>query len=254
MNKKLLRVIELIATIMIFLAIVVWYHIVSINKTFDAVLFPPIKVIINSFLQDKDKIIPNLLQSIQLLIPSIVLTLAIALVIGSILGLNKIARDSVSPFLYALSCVPSILLSTIVMQLAPSLWWGAVILIIYECVWSILFATITGVQSIDKRYIESAETLKLSKIDTFFKVILPAASPTIMGAFVNSLRSAFTILVYAETYSLSAYGLGNYVYTASKQGYWAKAWWGLIFMVIVVIIIMTIFEKLKDYILRWTID
>lgn len=254
MNKKTLKLIETSITVLIFVSMLLWYDYVSKNKTLDAVLFPPIKSIIENFIQDKDQFILNLGSSLKILFPSILITLAISLVLGSFIGLNRKVREAVYPVIYAFSCAPSILLSTFVLVLSPSFWWGSVILIIYECLWATLFATITGVQSIDKRYLESADTLQLNSFDKFFKIILPAASPAILGGFTNSLRSAFVILVFAEMYSGARNGLGFYVDKYSKIGIYSKVWAGFVFMVLVLIVVMAIFERIKKYILKWTID
>ena len=253
-NKKTLRIVEIITTCLIFLSMIFWYYYVSQNKTLDAVLFPPISSIIDNVIQDKDQFVLNLVSSLTILFPSILITLIISLVLGSFIGLHKKVREAVYPVIYAFSCAPSILLSTFVLVLSPSFWWGSVILIIYECLWATLFATITGVESIDKRYLESADTLKLNKFNQFFKIILPAASPTILGGFTNSLRSAFVILVFAEMYSGARNGLGFYVDKYSKIGIYSKVWAGFIFMVLVLIVVMAIFEKIKKQILKWTID
>lgn len=73
-------------------------------------------------------------------------------------------------------------------------------LIVYNTVWATLFATITGVMTVDKRYLDKAATLELKGWKRLTKVIFPAASPSILSGFVNSLRSTFLMLVYAEMY------------------------------------------------------
>lgn len=155
--------------------------------------------------------------------------------------------------IYAFSCVPSILLSPFIVLLSPSFWWASVILIVYETVWATLFATITEIQSIDKRYLDNAATLEIKGWKRFFKVILPAASPSIIAGFVNSLRSSFVVLVYAEMYGAS-HGLGFYVKRYSSLGLYSRVWGGFLFMVLVLIIVMTFFEKLKNRLLKWTMD
>ena len=177
----------------------------------------------------------------------------IALGLGFLVGMNKRLREILHPIIYAFSCVPSILLSPFVVLLAPTFWWASVILIVYGTVWATLFATITGIQAIDKRYLENAATLELKGAKRFFKVIIPAASPSILAGFVNSLRSSFVMLVYAEMYGASN-GLGFYVKRYSSLGLYQRMWGGFIFMVLVLVVVMTFFEKLKNYILKWTIN
>ena len=119
--------------------------------------------------------------------------------------------------------------------------------------WSTLFATITGIMTIDKRYLDKADTLELHGIKRITKVILPAASPSILSGFVNSLRNTFVMLVYAEMYG-SRYGMGFFVKKYTDFSLYDHAWGGFLFMVLVLVIVMQFFDRLKEYLLRWTID
>ena len=58
------------------------------------------------------------------------------------------------------------------------------------------------------------------------------------------------MLVYAEMYG-AQYGLGFYVKRDSTLGIYENVWGGFLFMVFILIIVMTIFEKIKNHILRW---
>ena len=80
-----------------------------------------------------------------------------------------------------------------------------------------------------------------------------AASPSILAGFVNSLRNTFIMLVYAEMYG-AQYGMGYYVKKFADFGMYNKVWLGFVFMVIVMVIVMQLFEKLKDRLLKWTIS
>lgn len=240
-------------TLLICVGFVLLYKYISDNKLLSALMFPPLEGIAEEFIADRQVTLLNLVYSIKLLIPSVLITLVIALGLGFLMGMNKRLREALHPIVYAFSCVPSILLSPFVVLIAPTFWWASVILIVYGTVWATLFATITGIQAIDKRYLDNAATLELKGIKRFFKIILPAASPSILSGFVNSLRSSFVMLVYAEMYG-AQHGLGFYVKRYSTLGLYEKMWGGFIFMVIILVIVMTFFEKLKNRILKWTID
>ena len=240
-------------TALICVGFVLGYKYISDHKLFSALMFPPLEGIWQAFIDDKDITLLNLVSSIKLLIPSVLLTLAIALGLGFLVGMNQRLRKILHPIIYAFSCVPSILLSPFVILLSPTFWWASVILIVYGTVWATLFATITGIKAIDKRYLDNAATLELKGAKRFFKVILPAASPSIISGFVNSLRSSFVMLVYAEMYG-AKHGLGVYVKRYSTLGLYQKVWGGFIFMVLVLVIVMTFFEKIKNRMLRWTIN
>lgn len=239
-------------TVCICLGLVLTYQYISVKHLFSALMFPSITQIWEAYVNDISYSMLNLISSIKLLIPSIAITSIIALGIGIPVGMNKRLRDALHPIIYAFSCVPSILLCPFLVLMSPSFWWASVILILYGTVWATLFATITGIQTIDKRYLDSAATLELSGAKKIFKVILPAASPSILSGFVNSLRSSFVMLVFAEMYGAGA-GLGFYVRRYADLGIYPNMWAGFIFMVLVLVVVMQVFDRLKNYILRWTI-
>ena len=74
---------------------------------------------------------------------------------------------------------------------------------------------------------------------------------SILSGFITSLRGSFLVLVYAEMYG-AEYGMGFYVKKYTEYGLYAEAWCGFVFMVIVLVIVMQIFEKAKNRLLRWT--
>ncbi len=197
-------------TILIYVGFVLLYKIVSDYKLVNAFLFPSISDIIKSFKGNETTMLLNMLYSFRLLIPSVIVSLLIALVVGTIMGMNKRVREVLHPVIYTISVVPAILLSPFALVLLPNFWITSLFLVVYGTVWATMFATITGIMTIDKRYLDNAATLELTGFKKLFKVILPAASPSIWAGFVNSLRSSFVMLAYAEMYG-AKYGMGFYV-------------------------------------------
>ena len=146
-------------TCCIFIGLVALYIFLTSNGLVNPYLFPSTDKIKAAFIDSKDMMFGNAVASFKLLIPSILLSLLIALFLGTIMGLNQRVREILHPVIYAFSVVPSILLSPFVLLLAPTLFSASVFLIVYNIVWATLFATITGIMTIDKRYLDKAATL-----------------------------------------------------------------------------------------------
>ena len=215
-------------------------------------LFPNVDSIKKSFADNYLTMFITMFSSFQLLIPSILGALAVALSVGIFLGMNKRAREALHPIIYTISVIPSILLSPFALLLAPSFRAASIFLIVYATIWSTLFSTITGIMTIDKRYLDKAKTLEVHGFKKMVKVVLPAASPAILSGFVNSLRGSFVMLVYAEMYG-AKYGMGFFVKKNAELGLYDKVWSGFLFMVVVLVLVMQFFEKLKNRLLKWTI-
>ena len=240
-------------TVLIFAGMVGLYYYGTEYGNANPFLFPKVSSIAKVYESDKHLMLQNLWASFKMMIPAVFLSLAIALSLGTFLGLNKKAREALHPVIYTFSVVPAILLSPFVLLMAPDMFTASIILIVYSTVWATLFATITGIQTIDKRYLDKAATLELTGWKKLTKVILPAASPSIMAGFVNSLRSSFVMLVFAEMYGAGE-GMGYFVKKNAELGMFSYTWVGFIFMVVILVVVMQVFEKLKNYMLKWTIE
>ena len=105
----------------------------------------------------------------------------------------------------------------------------------------------------DKRYLDNAAVLCLPRWEKLVRVMLPAAMPSIMSGFVTSLRSSFLILVFSEMYS-AKYGMGYFVKKNAEFGLYDNTWAGFLVMIIVLVIVMQIFEVIKNKMLHWTIN
>lgn len=239
-------------TIGIFLGAVLLYKYISDNGLLSKVLFPPIETILDSFIKNRETMLKNLVASLQLWVPATIISLAISLALGVLMGMSERAREILHPVIYFISVIPAVLLSPFALLLAPSFRAASLFLIVFGSIWSTLFATITGIMTIDKRYLDKAATLELKGIKKFIKVILPAASPSILAGLNNSLRGAFVMLAYSEMYG-TQYGMGFFVKKNAEYALYNNTWSGFIFMAVVLVTIMLIFERIKKYLLKWTI-
>lgn len=108
------------------------------NKLVNPYLFPSADAIKQAFISSRGMMAGNMLASFKLLIPSVTVSLLIALFLGTIMGMNTRVREVLYPVIYAFSVIPSILLSPFVLLMAPSLFSASVFLIVYNIMWATL--------------------------------------------------------------------------------------------------------------------
>lgn len=240
-------------TVCIYIAMILGYKYIADTGMFGGFLFPKVNKIASLTMETIPTMILNMFYSFQLMIPAIAIAFSVAIIVGTILGMNVKVRKVVYPVIYSISVIPSILMSPFALLIAPSFRTASLFLVVYNTIWATLFATINGIMTIDKVYLDKAKTLELNPIESLFKVIMPAAMPSIMSGFITSLRGSFVVLVYAEMYG-AKYGMGFYVKKYAEYGMYDRAWSGFVFMVIVLVIVMQIFERVKNHMLRWTLN
>ena len=240
-----------IYAIIIYVLIFLVYKYVTDNGIANPYMFPTVDDIGEEFVRAGDTLFINLLHSFRLVFPSIAIALVIALGLGILLGMHPKLQAALSPVIYSFSVIPALLLSPFALLMAPSFKVASIFLIVYASIWATLFATITGIMTIDKSYLDKAATLEIKGLKKMFKVILPAASPSILSGFVSSLRSSFMVLVFAEMNG-AKYGMGFFIKSNSEIGLYDKTWAGFLFMVVVLVIVMQTFEFAKKKMLKWT--
>src|SRR5262249_58416512 len=86
------------------------------------------------------------------------------------------------------------------------------IFVIFICsVWPMLINTAFGVASVRREWLNVARTLEVGPLRTAFKVILPAAAPTIMTGMRISIGIDWLVIVAAEML-VGGTGIGYFVW------------------------------------------
>lgn len=240
-------------TFLMVAALLIFYEYASNNRIIDPFLFPPPERISTAFSRHIETLFIGMRHSFRLLFPGLAVGTAIALLLGIPMGLKKVIRRNLYPIVYSLSVIPIVLLTPFCINLTSNFAMASVCLVVYGTTWPTLFATITGIQTIDKRYLDQAAVLEIKGVERMFRVLLPAAMPAILAGFINSLRIAFLALVYAEMFG-AKYGMGYFVHYYYTLGRFENVIAGMIFLMVILILVMQVFERIKDRLLRWTID
>jgi nitrate/nitrite transport system permease protein len=77
--------------------------------------------------------------------------------------------------------------------------------------WPTVLNTALGVQSVPQDYLNVARVLRLSKLKTLFKIVIPAALPYMFTGFRLSLGIAWLVIVAAEMLT-GAPGVGGFLW------------------------------------------
>lgn len=131
--------------------------------------------------------------------------------LGFMLGMSAFFRGSFDPIIQILRPVSPLawLPLGLVMFQKPE---PAGIFTIAMCsMWPTVMNTALGVRSVPQDYLNVAKALKLSRLKTLFKVLLPAAMPYMFTGFRLSLGIAWLVIVAAEMLT-GAPGVGGFLW------------------------------------------
>ncbi len=150
--------------------------------------------------------------------------------VGVKIGMSPKLSRFAQPVVQVLASFPAILLfpfaTLIFIDLGIPLDYGAIVLMMLGAQWYILFNVIAGASAIPNDLREMMVTMRLTRSQRWRQVILPAIFPAYVTGGITAAGGAWNASIVAELVSwhhqtLNAFGLGNYIATASIQGKFA---------------------------------
>ena len=233
--------------------IIVYELLTEVFGILDPFLFRGLSQVLPIFVSHFDPLIKGLISSLGLLIPAYAMATAAGISLGTLIGLKKLLRKNITPFVNGFSAIPATLVTPFAIHIFPTFRSASVFIIFLGAFWPTLGSTVTAVMTIDKRYLENAATLEINGMERLFRVIIPAASPTILTGCTIAIKFSFVMLVVAEMFGATS-GMGFFVQYYSDFARFDLVIAGFIFMSIILIGIMYLLDLLKGKMLRWTIN
>jgi NitT/TauT family transport system permease protein len=146
------------------------------------------------------------------------LSVVVAVPAGLVLGLSPTVHRAASTVLEFLRPIPSVALIPLAILLYGRGTEMKVALVIYACVWPILFNTIYGIRSVDPVAAETAKVFGLGKVETAIRVHLRSALPFVYTGVKIAASIAVILAVSAELLAGGAAGIGILMIEASSVG------------------------------------
>jgi NitT/TauT family transport system permease protein len=172
--------------------------------------------------------------------------------IGVKIGMSPKLSRFAQPVVQVLASFPAILLfpfaTLIFIDLGIPLDYGAIVLMMLGAQWYILFNVIAGASAIPNDLREMMVSMRLTRRQRWGRVILPAIFPAYVTGGITAAGGAWNASIVAELVTwhhntLHAYGLGNYIATASIQGKFALLIAGGIVMSAFVVLVNRLFWR-----------
>ncbi|WP_371379535.1 ABC transporter permease [Sporomusa aerivorans] len=219
-------------------------------KLLDPQLFPePLKVL-KLLAEDRQVFLKSLVSSFNLLFWGYSLAVLTAVPLGLIVGWNRRLKLAIEPATNVLGPIPPIVYIPYAIAILPTFTLSSIFVIFIGAFWPLFINTIAGVEALAKGIVDSARTIGVSKRSMLFNILLPGAMPHIVSGGAVSLVLAFILLTAAEMIGATS-GLGWYVKYFSDFADYARVVAGIIVIGAVVLALMTLYQRITGYLLRW---
>jgi len=132
---------------------------------------------------------------------------AIGIGLGLALGLSPLLRRWSLASFEVLRPLPAIAFLPLALLLVKFSLTTELVLMIYASVWPVFINTMGGVMGVTSRLYDVSRTLRLSRMQTLVKVIVPAAAPAIVTGCRLSMGLTLVMAIVAEMIA-NPHGLG----------------------------------------------
>ncbi|MDR0886726.1 MAG: ABC transporter permease subunit [Clostridiales Family XIII bacterium] len=232
---------KIISAISVCTVLLLW-TIGSIFKWFNPVFIPPVKDVIDAFLEVwengyKGYSLPfHIFSSMKRLFFAILLAFVTAVPIGLLAGISKVFLAIIDPFIEFYRALPPLAYYILLI-----LWLGIedlskIILLFLSAFAPLFIATVFAVKKIPEARLNGAKSLGAGPIPLFFLVIFPSCLPDILTGLRTSVGVCYATLVAAEMVAAVS-GIGWLVLDSSKYLRFDIVYFGIIIIGILAIII-----------------
>jgi nitrate/nitrite transport system permease protein len=136
---------------------------------------------------------------------------AVAIPLGFVIGMSPLLHRAFDPFIQVLKPISPLAWMPLALYTIKDSSISGVFVIFICSVWPMLLNTAFGVASVKREWLNVAATLEVNPLRKAFKVILPAAAPTILTGMRISMGIAWLVIVAAEML-VGGTGIGYFVW------------------------------------------
>jgi ABC-type nitrate/sulfonate/bicarbonate transport system permease component len=179
-----------------------------------AALLPPVSAIFAAIVRmaQEGLLLADVTASLSRLFKSVFIGIIIGTTIGVLMGYFRIWERMLAAPLNFLLAIPGTAMFPLSM-----IWFGltemAIIsILIYEVVLTCTINTWSGVKSVDASLIRAGKAFGASGISLFWRVLIPAALPSIIAGYRLAFSRCWRILIIAEMLVSVSAGLGYRIY------------------------------------------
>ena len=149
--------------------------------------------------------------SIARVLAGYLLAALVAIPIGFMIGMSPLVYRALDPFIQVLKPISPLAWMPLALFTLKDSDVSSIFVIFICSMWPMLINTAFGVASVRREWLNVAKTLEVGPLRKAFRVILPAAAPTIMTGMRISIGIAWLVIVAAEML-VGGTGIGYFVW------------------------------------------
>jgi nitrate/nitrite transport system permease protein len=189
----------------------------------------------------------QLAYSLARVLSGFTLAALVAIPLGFVIGMSPLLHRALNPFIQVLKPISPLAWMPIALYTIKDSATSSIFVIFICSLWPMLINTAFGVASVRREWLNVARTLEVSPLRKAFRVILPAAAPTIMTGMRISMGIAWLVIVAAEML-VGGLGIGYFVWNEWNNLSLANVIFAILVIGLVGMLLDYIFARLQRYV------
>ena len=234
------------------LAILVLWEIASKAGIVDSVSMPPVSQVFTTWgaIIGNGELVNYLLPSLGRIFSGFLLAAIVAVPLGLLMGTTPFIYRLLEPITELIRPIPASAYIPVAILFLGIENEMKIFVIFLSSLFPILLNTYSGVRGVDPILIDTGRTFGVSKMKSLFKIILPAALPSILTGMRVSIGIALVVAVVAEMITGNS-GIGYFILDMQRIFRVAEMFAGIFTLGIIGYLINFGFLKVEQYFLRW---
>jgi NitT/TauT family transport system permease protein len=242
----------IVGNLSVLLFIVAW-EVLPRYGILNKVITPPFSAVVQKVysLAVQGQLFGNIAISLQRAGLGFLLAAAVGITVGFLLGgAFSLLEKMLLPLLKLLEKINPFALFPVFILLLGIGEVSKVSMIYWVSQWPVIFNTILGIRGIDPLLIKTGRSMGASGATIFFKIILPAAVPSIFNGLKLGAQVAFIMVIFAEMLGASS-GMGWLTINAQETYKMTQLFGATMCIAIIGLIINKIFRLIERRVLVW---
>ena len=139
------------------------------------------------------------------------LSALVGIAVGVLIGANRWAHRALDPIFQVLRTVPPLAWLPISLAIFHQAQPSALFVIFITSIWPVMINTAVGVRNIPQDYINVGRVLRLSPLEFFWKILLPASTPYIFTGLRIGIGMSWLAIIASEML-LGGVGIGFFIW------------------------------------------
>lgn len=214
------------------------------------IVVPPPENVFLALFRQRGPLFTGVLSSLHLLVVGFAVAIPLGVAAGMAAGWSPRLKGCLFPIGKVVSAVPPSIYSPYLVALMPTFRSASAMVLILGLFWPTFLNTIVRVGGMERRMLDSARVLSLSRWAMLRHVLLPYLLPGVISSLHVQLSTSFLLLTLAEMLGASS-GMGYFVRNNADYANYASVVAGILVVGLVITLLNKLITVLERKLIHW---